>query len=113
MKILEITRSFSKTIQERPFEPISIFASYKAEVDEKDDIKKVSAELYKNAMNDVGEDISKKAYEIWTNPQKVVRADVKESMRKWDDLSDEEKKVENFPRAMEEEKEFGGEPFNN
>jgi predicted AAA+ superfamily ATPase len=111
MKITEITRSFSKTIQEKQFEPISIFASYKAEVDEKDDIKEVSAELYKNAMNDVGIEISKKSYEIWTNPQKVVRANVKEDMKKWDDLSDNEKKVKNFPRAMEEEKEFGGEPF--
>jgi hypothetical protein len=81
MKITEITRSFSKTIQEKQFEPISFFASYKAEVDENDDLKKVSAELYENAIDDVGIAIDKKLYERWTNPQKVVREKVKEDLK--------------------------------
>jgi len=78
MKITEITRSFSKTIQEKQFEPINVFASYKAEVSEKDDLEKVSQELYEKAVNDVGVAISEAMWERWTNPQKAVKKLTKE-----------------------------------
>lgn len=88
MKIIEIARSFSKTIQEKQFEPINIFASYKAELDENDDIEKVSKELYEKAVNDVGLAISEKMWEKWTNPQKAVRKQVKEETEEYNSLKD-------------------------
>jgi hypothetical protein len=80
MKIIEISRSFSRKIQLNQFEPIELFCSYKAEVDENDDLAKISHELYTKAMNDVFVEIAEKGWEIWTNPQKVVRQNVKEKL---------------------------------
>lgn len=56
MKITEIARSFSKTIQEESYSPISIFASYKGELDGSEtpeEIKKFSDSLYNLAEKDV------------------------------------------------------------
>lgn len=56
MKITEIARSFSKTLQEEPYSPISIFASYKGELDGSEtpeEIKKFSDSLYNLAEEDV------------------------------------------------------------
>jgi hypothetical protein len=77
MKIIEVSRSFSAKIQIKQFEPIETFASYKAEVDEKDDLQKVSNDLYERAMNDVGMTISDAKWNKWLNPQKEVRKIVK------------------------------------
>ena len=73
MKIIEIARSFSKTIQEKQFEPINIFASYKAEVSENEDVEKVSKILFKKAVDDVGIAMTEKPWEMWTNPPKAAR----------------------------------------
>jgi len=79
MKIIEISRSFSAKKQLAQYEPIEIFSSYKAEVDEKDDIEKVSHELYKRAMDDVGRDLSDALYDKWlagkTKGYKAVQKD--------------------------------------
>lgn len=59
MKITEITRSFSKTIQEEAYSPISLFASYKGELDgteTPEQIKQFSAHLYTLAEKDVREE---------------------------------------------------------
>ena len=73
MKIIEIARSFSKTIQEKQFEPINIFASYKAEVSEGEDVEKMSKILFKKAVDDVGIAMTEKPWEMWTNPPKAAR----------------------------------------
>lgn len=55
-KITEVCRSFSKTIQEEAYSPISIFASYKGELDGSEtpeEIKKFSDSLYNLAEEDV------------------------------------------------------------
>jgi hypothetical protein len=79
MKKIEIARSFSKTIQESAYEPVNVFASYKAEVEEGESISEVSDRLYQMAVDDVGMAISDKLWEKWTNPQKFVRKMVKEN----------------------------------
>ena len=59
MKITEIARSFSKTLQEEPYSPISIFASYKGELDgieTPEEIKQFSTRLYVLAEKDVREE---------------------------------------------------------
>ena len=109
-KITEISRSFSKTIQERQYEPISIFSSYKGELDGSEtpeQIKEFSESLYILAMNDVGLAYSEKEYQRWTNPQKVVRTVVKATIKGWDKLTDEEQKQTDFVRYMNEQKEYG------
>lgn len=68
MKITEISRSFSKTIQEEPFEPLSVFAAYKAEVDEKDNLKEVSEKLHNLAQEDV-----RKVTDMWTNKRAALK----------------------------------------
>ena len=65
MKISEITRSFSAKKQISSYEPIEIFASVKAEVDEKDNLEEVSKKLYLMAMNSVGKDITDAEYDKW------------------------------------------------
>lgn len=58
-KITEVARSFSKTIQEEAYSPISIFASYKGELDgteTPEQIKQFSAHLYTLAEKDVREE---------------------------------------------------------
>lgn len=58
-KITEVVRSFSKTIQEEAYSPISIFASYKGELDgteTPEQIKQFSAQLYFLAEKDVREE---------------------------------------------------------
>lgn len=82
MIIKEIARSFSKTLQEKDYEPVNVFASYKAELSETDNPEEVSKELYEKAVNDVGLAISEKMWEKFTNPQKVVRENVKKNMAK-------------------------------
>lgn len=59
MRITEITRSFSKTIQEEAYSPISLFASYKGELDgteTPEQIKQFSNRLYFLAEKDVREE---------------------------------------------------------
>lgn len=59
MKITEICRSASKTIQEENYQPFSVFASYKGELngDESDEeIKQFSTRLYILAEKDVREE---------------------------------------------------------
>ena len=61
-KITEIIRSFSKTIQEEAYSPISIFASYKGELDgteTPEQIKQFSEHLYTLAEKDVREEQSR------------------------------------------------------
>jgi hypothetical protein len=58
-KITEIIRSFSKTIQEEAYSPISLFASYKGELDgteTPEQIKQFSNRLYFLAEKDVREE---------------------------------------------------------
>lgn len=58
-KITEVVRSFSKTIQEEAYSPISIFASYKGELDGSEtpeQIKQFSTRLYVLAEKDVREE---------------------------------------------------------
>jgi len=56
MKIIEVSRSYSRTIQYKQFEPISSFASYKAELtgeESKEDVEKISNELFRLSYLDV------------------------------------------------------------
>lgn len=73
MKIIEISRSFSKKIQEAQFEPFEVFASYKAEVGETENLPEMSNKLFKMAVDDVGLALSDKYFEKWTNPQRASR----------------------------------------
>lgn len=55
-KVIEIARSFSQTVQYKQFEPISIFASYKGELDGSEDgntIREYSEYLYRLSKEDV------------------------------------------------------------
>ena len=81
-KVIEVSRSFSRKIQLNQFEPIELFCSYKATLDEGDDLEKVSHELYRRAMNDVFVEIEEKKWETWTNPQKVAREMTKAGIEK-------------------------------
>lgn len=59
MKIIEISRSFSRKIQIEQYEPIEIFASYKGELDGSEtpeQIQQFSAHLYALAERDVREE---------------------------------------------------------
>ena len=59
MKITEICRSASKTIQEENYQPFSVFASYKGELDGSEtpeQIKQFSTRLYVLAEKDVREE---------------------------------------------------------
>lgn len=82
MRITEITRSISKTIQEKDYEPVNVFASAKAEVDATDDIKTVSQALAEFVQDQVGVTLSNKDYEKWTNPQAFLRRKQKEKEEK-------------------------------
>lgn len=71
MKITEITRSFSKTLQEKQFEPINIFASYKGELDgteTPEEIEKFSEELFQLAKATV-----QKHQTAFENPKKYIK----------------------------------------
>jgi hypothetical protein len=62
MKITEICRSASKTIQEENYHPFSVFASYKGELDgteTPEEIKQFSNHLYALAEKDVREEQSR------------------------------------------------------
>jgi len=59
MKITEICRSASKVIQEESYQPFSVFASYKGELDGNEtpeEIKQFSNRLYALAEKDVREE---------------------------------------------------------
>ena len=75
MKIIEISRSFSKKVQEKQYEPYEVFASYKAEVTEKEagDVAMLSNKLFKLAVDDVGVALRERYFEKWTNPAKAVK----------------------------------------
>lgn len=56
MKIIEVARSYSRTIQYKQFEPINSFASYKVELEgteSKEEVEKVSKELFRLSYIDV------------------------------------------------------------
>ena len=58
-KIIEVSRSFQKTVQEEAYSPISLFASYKGELDgteTDEEIKKFSNKLFALAQRDVREE---------------------------------------------------------
>lgn len=57
MKKIEIARSHSRKINLGNYESADFFASYKTEVEEKDDETEVSEELYQKAKEDVERDI--------------------------------------------------------
>jgi hypothetical protein len=68
MKILELSYSEGKTIQEKQFEPRSFHFSIKAEVVEGEDLKKAYKELKDVVKRELGEEtskylISQKAYQ--------------------------------------------------
>ena len=59
---LEIARSFNKTIQFLPFEPINTFMSIKVEIDDNSndfEIKRKSEKIYKLCKETVESDIEK------------------------------------------------------
>lgn len=56
-KIVEVTRSYSRKIQIKQFEPVDVFCSFKAEVTEDCDIKAVSNQLYYDCRLMVAEEI--------------------------------------------------------
>ena len=71
MKITEIVRSFSKTFQEEKFEPFSVFASYKAELEGDEspkEIKETSEKLYELAQKDV-----RTITDMWTNKRAALK----------------------------------------
>lgn len=80
MIIKTVTRSFSKTIQERDYEPVNIFASYTAELEKGDNAQEVSENLYKGVVDAVGVSVAEKMWEKYTNPQKTVRRMVKANL---------------------------------
>lgn len=56
MKIIEVSRSYSRTIQAKQYEPISAFSSYKAELtgeESKEEVEKISNELFRLSYLDV------------------------------------------------------------
>lgn len=53
MKILTITRSYSRTVQIKQYEPANYFASFTAELDEKDKVEEVSVKLDELARQEV------------------------------------------------------------
>lgn len=56
MKIIEVSRSYSRTIQYKQYEPIASFASYKAELngaESKEEVEKISNELFRLSYIDV------------------------------------------------------------
>jgi len=58
---IEVVRSFSKKIQLKQFEPIDIFASYKAVVKQgtsPEEIDAISQDLHRQAVKDVEFDIN-------------------------------------------------------
>jgi len=67
-KIIELTYSFGRTIQLTQFNPLNIHVSAKAEITEKDDIKKSLEELKMIVQCQVNEDIYKAQ-----NPPKEVK----------------------------------------
>lgn len=68
MKITEITRSFSKTFQEKDYEPFNVFCSVKAELGEGDDPAKVSDALHEMAQADV-----RRITDMWTNKRAAMK----------------------------------------
>lgn len=58
MRKIEIARSHSRKINLGNYESADFFASYKAEVEEKDDEAEVSENLYQRAKEDVERDIA-------------------------------------------------------
>ena len=56
---IEIARSYSKTIQLNQFEPVNVFMSAKAEIEDDDihNIRLLSSELYNLCKNTVDNDI--------------------------------------------------------
>jgi nucleoid-associated protein YejK len=56
MNKIEVSRSYSKKVQIKQFEPIDAFCAAKAEVDKKDMIK-ISKELFEFCRNQVEKDI--------------------------------------------------------
>lgn len=69
-KITEVARSFSKTIQEKQFEPLSVFASYKGELDgteTPEQVRAFSEHLQALATEDV------RSYtDLWTNKREAL-----------------------------------------
>lgn len=70
-KITEIARSFSKTIQEKQFEPLSVFASYKGELDgteTPEEVMEFSKKLYELAKEDV-----RSTTDLWTDKREAMK----------------------------------------
>ena len=66
-KITEISRSFSQTRQYKQFEPVNIFASYKAELNGNEtveELREISRELYQKAQTDVLVDMEKTVQQL-------------------------------------------------
>jgi hypothetical protein len=64
-KIKEIARSFSKTFQEKQFEPFQVFASYKGELEGNEtpeEVREFSEKLQALAEEDV-----RRITDMWTN----------------------------------------------
>lgn len=57
MKIIEITASFSQTVQLRQYEPINLYASVKVELDENEDVRGTYAKCFKLVKTEVNERI--------------------------------------------------------
>ena len=57
--MIEITRSYSRTIQLEPYEPLSVFMSAKTEIDDSNvhDIEILSKKLYNICKDTVDSDI--------------------------------------------------------
>ena len=69
MKITEVARSFSKTFQEKDFEPFNVFASYKGEVQgTPEEIREFSEYLSKLAEEDV-----RRITDLWTNKREAKK----------------------------------------
>lgn len=71
MKITEISRSFSKTFQEKQFEPFNVFASYHGELDgteTPEEVKRFSEKLQGLAEEDV-----RAITDLWTNKREAKK----------------------------------------
>jgi len=82
MEKIEIARSFSQTKQVSAYQPIQVFASYKATLEKGESEKKVSEELYRKAKADVEEGINEFTSSNGINPKRLISAVDKISVRK-------------------------------
>jgi len=67
MKLTEITYSMGRTIQVKQYEPMNLHYSIKAEVTDKDDLRKCWAKLRAEVDKQMGADLM-----IWDKPQTAV-----------------------------------------